>query len=614
MKRFTKKIAALSFALVMGAATFGGLAAKSAKSFALASAEDYEKVEVTVDNFRMHYNQWICLYLSDYDGPATIDTPNLANYQSYSYLNGIYVNGDESVSFNNPASPVFGAAIHNDPHEVCLTINPIFNPDYSGVTQVTIKAGSEFPSYQTVKGGAKKVYVVKEDVTFYNFYMPNGTTEFFTREDKVTFVDTEVELYSPNNPNPSWPGFKLSVNDFGDEEHFIAHDNLNYLDNIQIISRGGVRESLRSLGSNGGAYTNYAGANANFLSVNITNTAFTNSYKNTRMVYIPKGTMFPSLQLYNNVSNPDAEKTVYVAKNDTVCWPTDMWGGSFNVLHPTFETNEIETVGGLTAIDPPTNTMQNFVFNVTKLSQARGLGGGGYAASYTLFSVLANLDVYNSQGQLINWRTPTSAVADEGVEIITAAVFADFDNGSSDYLIQLTSAEMSGPSKVVFKKGTIFPSAKFFADGTPLWYRIDEDQVFIEFNTNNLFNKTRCDNFIRDYMHMDDVATTDPGTGKCISEGWYEAAKEAFNARPYMDKVGLINYVEYQPAWIRLANWAIANGEEFKADTNMLDKANVFPALKEAPTSPSLMVIITSIAAVSVIAVLLLLKKKKETK
>ena len=38
MKRFTKKIAVLGFAVAMGAATIGSLAAKSAKSFALASA------------------------------------------------------------------------------------------------------------------------------------------------------------------------------------------------------------------------------------------------------------------------------------------------------------------------------------------------------------------------------------------------------------------------------------------------------------------------------------------------------------------------------------------------------------------------------------------------
>lgn len=69
------------------------------------------------------------------------------------------------------------------------------------------------------------------------------------------------------------------------------------------------------------------------------------------------------------------------------------------------------------------------------------------------------------------------------------------------------------------------------------------------------------DDFVKNYMHMDDVPTSDPGTGKCTSEGWYVDAKAAFNALEGYEKASFTMIDTYSDAKARLAAWAAANGD-----------------------------------------------------
>ncbi|MCQ2802677.1 MAG: InlB B-repeat-containing protein [Bacilli bacterium] len=68
------------------------------------------------------------------------------------------------------------------------------------------------------------------------------------------------------------------------------------------------------------------------------------------------------------------------------------------------------------------------------------------------------------------------------------------------------------------------------------------------------------DVFVTTCMHPE-IDPSNPGTGSCITEGWYANAKIAFNLLTDEERAAFLSQTEYKPYADRLLAWAAANGD-----------------------------------------------------
>lgn len=118
--------------------------------------------------------------------------------------------------------------------------------------------------------------------------------------------------------------------------------------------------------------------------------------------------------------------------------------------------------------------------------------------------------------------------------------------------------------------------------------------------------------FIDKYMKFETVKESEEGTGKCVSQGWYTAAKNAYEASSfaaYRAELCELTYVVE-----RLEAWAKANGKTFSvsAGVGSFSGSNSIMEIK-SNSNNALLVVIVSIGFISLTALgaFFILRKKK---
>ena len=167
------------------------------------------------------------------------------------------------------------------------------------------------------------------------------------------------------------------------------------------------------------------------------------------------------------------------------------------------------------------------------------------------------------------------------------------------------------PTSIELKAGTKIPAPDGFG-----YYRTKMHLLYYN-PTFGFFDASRSgglDDFVKNYMHLEDVSTSDEGTGKCTSEGWYADAKTAFNALQGYEKAALTLFDSYNDAEARLAAWAVANGD-------VLNGWNIVPASSahfafETQNGNQILMIVVICASFTLMAtgLFFVLKRKKEIK
>lgn len=127
--------------------------------------------------------------------------------------------------------------------------------------------------------------------------------------------------------------------------------------------------------------------------------------------------------------------------------------------------------------------------------------------------------------------------------------------------------------------------------------------------------------FIDTWINLSDAGDYDSinnkGTGKCVSEGWYDDAKYWFNykltheqRRLFMENNYFVNYRE------RLLAWAIANNDTLDSLTNKLASRAIYGtnnfAIFDDENDSVILILAISMSAMSSIGILYICKKKKE--
>lgn len=118
--------------------------------------------------------------------------------------------------------------------------------------------------------------------------------------------------------------------------------------------------------------------------------------------------------------------------------------------------------------------------------------------------------------------------------------------------------------------------------------------------------------FVSKYMKFDSVSEDDKGTGKCKTQGWYTAAKNAYEAASFASYRAELCTLDYVVR--RLSAWASANGGSFGVSNSVgTFSANISPLTIVSNNSGSLIPIIV-VLGVTGLAVggYFLLRKKKE--
>ncbi|MBO5529181.1 MAG: Ig-like domain-containing protein [Bacilli bacterium] len=162
--------------------------------------------------------------------------------------------------------------------------------------------------------------------------------------------------------------------------------------------------------------------------------------------------------------------------------------------------------------------------------------------------------------------------SEEGTLQTTAAKTVNYNNGGTntwditfsgeDVLIADTS------DYGTMKYNTSSPRFTTYASGQAAI------QLYAAAPENNIYS------FISNYMRMGDVDLKGDGSGACTSNGYYSAAKAAFNNNEVLsaqERAAFFNEsnTQYAAARLRLIAWAVANGDKISdSDMSLVAKAN----------------------------------------
>ena len=141
---------------------------------------------------------------------------------------------------------------------------------------------------------------------------------------------------------------------------------------------------------------------------------------------------------------------------------------------------------------------------------------------------------------------------------------------------------------------------------------INESDSYIE--VENIVITLKNDNeqvvseFINTYLHPE-VEHTNTGTGLCITDGWYDSAKEAFNALTLEQRQIFVDDASYTQWFARLSAWAKANGDTFDA-SNMLVSASNNNTLIIDDQNYLIVILTISVLSISVISLFAISKRK----
>ncbi len=128
--------------------------------------------------------------------------------------------------------------------------------------------------------------------------------------------------------------------------------------------------------------------------------------------------------------------------------------------------------------------------------------------------------------------------------------------------------------------------------------------------------------FVNTFMHTE-IAFSDQGTGSCISQGWYIAAKTAFFNQSGLTDTGYLQNVEqrtivandFSDYFARLQAWAAANNESIEFGTDdyvvvSLANRSIVKLLENNSEAAAVIVSVTAMVTLTAVGGFFFLKKK----
>ena len=198
---------------------------------------------------------------------------------------------------------------------------------------------------------------------------------------------------------------------------------------------------------------------------------------------------------------------------------------------------------------------------------------------------------------------------------------ADVTTGS-EYMIPSFSGfdTTTGIDKEIsfyFPKGTLFggfnPGYSCFLEND-YYITILKDYIIGMTTSSQEYFYQPVTNFVSNYMHMSDADYEGDGTGLCVSDGTYSAAKAAYSSLTSIQKFFFFNSALYTGAVERLNAWASANGDVIDPTTKEFKKASVvsLPAGESNGNQTTLIAVISVGVFAAAGALAFALKKKRQ--
>ena len=118
------------------------------------------------------------------------------------------------------------------------------------------------------------------------------------------------------------------------------------------------------------------------------------------------------------------------------------------------------------------------------------------------------------------------------------------------------------------------------------------------------------DKFVERVMHTE-VSYEEAGTGLCISEGWYDLAKQAYALLTDAQRATFVSDEKYAQPYARLRAWANANGDTFDENNQIVSASN---ALNLVNNNNNIIIItVVSSALLLLAALVFIVMRKRKT-
>ncbi|MGN1262192.1 MAG: hypothetical protein ACI4UT_03945 [Candidatus Enteromonas sp.] len=135
-----------------------------------------------------------------------------------------------------------------------------------------------------------------------------------------------------------------------------------------------------------------------------------------------------------------------------------------------------------------------------------------------------------------------------------------------------------------------------------------------------LYTVAETDNilaFVRDYLRMGDTTMVGAGTGACVADGHYAAAKAALSKLTSEERAAFQNNDEgkYTAALARYRAWAAASGDQTPFDGSATFESkglSITPGKESASSSNTAIIVTASVLGALSAGSLLFLRKKKQ--
>lgn len=572
------KIKTLLLGLTLGIlATSSVFSVKAKPSQSVVDAASFSPVETSITNLDfsritdVRQRFIVSLSTADWgDTPIEKDTTN-SKISEYNYHTSIFINDTVIADFSGWNQRCIFVAGGSKIPKLYFDIS---HSDFVANDKITFLEGCEFPSYEYVVNGSGNASFRLAKTVNYIFDGSHWLLDDFEKRS-TEIVSVKFTLGSAANKY-CYMSIALTNYDYlgGEMEDAIWTEmttsfNVN---NIKLNGKNIVFDSARQ--------NRYRAKKSTIMLYVYSQDGTGSEYTS---VFIPALTDFPSKEYHDS-----KVKSKYVVEKDTTLYQSRagfVQGTKANKL-------------GISRVN---ETRLRFVLNLTNFDHDEYTSDGQieiYPSTYPVF------DYVKLDGETMT-RWP-------GMADTRAYKFSNYNSWGFDF--QFTANLI--PSTVIIKQGALFAST-FYVDHLDLvekYYVLTEDIEFRHVSGTTM--DYGCVNTVNDFcnnaLKMDSVPTTDSGTGKCASEGWYSEAKEQYLNLLQKDKTLFNSDESYADARARLSAWALANGEVFNNGSFVTASNSIAFATSDNDYQIAIFVIIT----ISIIAItsLIIIRKKRSIK
>ncbi|MCQ2802675.1 MAG: InlB B-repeat-containing protein [Bacilli bacterium] len=231
-----------------------------------------------------------------------------------------------------------------------------------------------------------------------------------------------------------------------------------------------------------------------------------------------------------------------------------------------------------------------------------------FAPGYTKENAVFNGWSYTKNGEIVTTIDNTKKDELNLYSIWSYYVYFDTDGGSSvdpQLVAQTqTATKPTDPTKEVegirYQFLGWYLNADLYDFATPVTESITLKAKWVSY----------IDVFVTTYMHPE-IDPSNPGTGSCITEGWYANAKAAFAELNDAEKTAFTSDIEYAAYYERFVAWARANGEIFDG-INIVQITSFNPLINSENSGTVLAIILSMIFISALLAGFVIVRKKKQ--